>query len=396
MIYLDNAATSWPKPDCVAQAMSEVLLTAGGNPGRSGHLASLEAGRRVYSTREAIASLCGLTDPLRVVFTQNATEGLNLALRGQLRPGDHVITSSMEHNAVMRPLRYLEEQGVEITVVPCSPQGELNPDDIAPAIKSNTVMIALNHASNVTGTIQPVSEAGRIAREHGLLLLVDAAQSAGLIPLDMERDRIDLLAFTGHKALLGPQGTGGLLIGEEVDLEWLQPLIRGGTGSRSAAEIQPELLPDRYESGTRNAPGLAGLAAALSWLEKKGWDKIRQREANVAQRLHNGLRDIPGVTVYGTQGMDHNTGVVSFNIDNVAPSTVGLELEEEFEILCRVGLHCSPASHRTIGTYPTGTVRLSPGCFTTETEIDSVLTAVDKLATKAAGKIGRASCRERV
>ena len=383
MIYLDNAATSWPKPDCVTAAMTKVLETAGGNPGRSGHRASLEAGRMIYSAREAIASLCGLSDPLRVVFTQNATEGLNLALRGRLRPGDHVITSSMEHNAVMRPLRHLEEQGVEITVVPCSPLGELNPDDLTPAIKHNTVMIVLNHASNVAGTIQPVNEVGRIAHEHGLLLLVDAAQSAGLIPLDMERDCIDLLAFTGHKALLGPPGTGGLLFGERVDLERLQPLIRGGTGSRSGAEIQPELLPDRYESGTRNAPGLAGLAAALNWLEEKGWDKIRQREAHMGQRLRNGLQEIPGVTIYGAQGVDRSTGVVSFNIDNSMPSTVGLELEEEFDILCRVGLHCSPASHRTIGTYPTGTVRLSPGYFTTETEIDTVLEAVDKLSRAA-------------
>ncbi len=385
MIYLDNAATSWPKPDCVAEAMIRVLETAGGNPGRSGHRVSLEAGRAVYHTREILAALFGVADPLRVVLSQNATEGLNLALRGQLRPGDHVITSSMEHNAVMRPLRHLEEQGIEITVIPCSPQGVLNPDDLTPAIRNNTVMIVLNHASNVTGTIQPVREAGQIARKHGLLLLVDAAQSAGLIPLDMEGDCIDLLAFTGHKALLGPPGTGGLLIGERVDLARLQPLIRGGTGSRSGDEIQPALLPDRYESGTRNTPGLAGLASALSWLESQGWDKIRQQEARVSQRLSNGLRDISGVTIYGVEDVDRSTGVVSFNIDNSMLSTVGLELEEKSGILCRVGLHCSPASHRTIGTYPTGTVRLSPGYFTTETEIDTVLTAVDRLAATAAG-----------
>jgi len=379
VIYLDNAASSWPKPDGVATAMIE-MLAIGGNPGRSGHRLSLEAGRGVYAVREAVAGLFSQPDPLRVVFTQNATESLNLALAGYLRPGDHVITSSMEHNSVMRPLRRLEELGVELTVLPCSATGELDPADLAPALRRNTVLIALNHASNIIGTVQPVAAVGRFAREHDLLLLVDAAQSAGVLPVDIQQDRIDLLAFTGHKGLLGPSGTGGLVIGERVDCERLQPLTRGGTGSWSERESQPDQLPDRYESGTRNAPGLAGLGAALDWLRGQGIAQLQQREADLVNRLQKGLREIPGVTAYGPARAEQRTCAVSFTIADQLPSTTGLRLEEEHGILCRVGLHCTPASHRTLGTFPAGTVRLSPGVFTTAGEIETTLAAVAEVA----------------
>jgi len=380
MIYFDNAATSWPKPPAVAEAMTHFLADIGASPGRGGHRLSVEAGRIVYETREALAELFHAPDPLRVVFTQNVTEALNLALCGLLRSGQHVITSSMEHNSMMRPLRDLEERGVEVSVIPCSPEGLLKPEDVRAAIRPNTVMIALNHASNVIGTIQPIREIGAIAREHNLLFLLDAAQSAGVCPIDMPSDQIDLLAFTGHKALLGPTGTGGLIIGERVKLSEFAPLKRGGTGSASELEIQPGFLPDRFESGTMNAVGIAGLAAALRWIKERGLDQIHADDIALTRQLVDGLRDIPGVTIYGTGDAARQTATVSFNIEQVEPSSAAFWLDEEFGICCRVGLHCSPAAHKTIGTFPRGTVRFGLGAFNTPDEINAALAAVRLLA----------------
>lgn len=383
MIYLDNAATSWPKPPGVAEAMTRFLTGVGANPGRSGHRLSVEAERVVYAAREAVAELFGAPDPLRVAFGLNVTEALNLALRGLLRPGDHVITGSMEHNSVMRPLRALERQGVALTVVRCSPQGVLDPREVEAAIRPNTRLIVLNHASNVIGTLLPVAEVGQIARRHGLLLLVDTAQSGGTYPIDMQRDAIDLLAFTGHKGLLGPTGTGGLIVGERVDLQQFEPLKRGGTGSHSEFEEQPDFMPDRFESGTPNAVGLAGLAAGVRWVLGQGVERIRAHEVNLTQRLIDGLGQIPGVTVYGTHDAGQQTATVSFNIAALEPSEVGLRLDEEFAIMCRVGLHCAPAAHRTMGTFPVGTVRFGLGAFNTADEVDRAVQAVAQLAAGA-------------
>ncbi|GAK53539.1 cysteine desulfurase / selenocysteine lyase [Candidatus Moduliflexus flocculans] len=380
MIYFDNAATSWPKPPCVAEAMTRFLADIGASPGRGGHRLSVEAGRLVYETREAIAELFHAPDSLRVIFTHNVTESLNLALCGLLRPGQHVITSSMEHNSMMRPLRALEEQGIELSVISCSPEGLLNAEDVCAAIRQNTVMIALNHASNVIGTIQPIRAIGAIARERNLLFLLDAAQSAGVCSIDMAADQIDLLAFTGHKALLGPTGTGGLIIGERVKLSEFTPLKRGGTGSASELEIQPGFLPDRFESGTLNAVGLAGLSAALCWLRERDLEQIRADDIALTRLLLNGLRDIPGVTVYGTGDATRQTATVSFNIEQVEPSSAAFWLDEEFGICCRVGLHCSPAAHKTIGTFPRGTIRFGLGAFNTPDEINAALAAVRFLA----------------
>jgi len=376
MIYFDNAATSWPKPPGVVEAMVHFMDDVGANPGRSGHRLSVEAGRIVYDAREAVAELFNAPDPLRVVFGLNVTEALNLALRGLLRPGDHVITSSMEHNSMMRPLRALERQGVQVTVVRCSPEGFLDPADVEKALRPNTVMIALNHASNVVGTLLPVAEVARIARQHGLLLLVDAAQTAGAYPIDVQADGIDLLGFTGHKSLYGPMGTGGLIIGERVDLARLEPLKRGGTGSRSELEEQPDFLPDMCESGTPNAVGLAGLAAGVRWVLETGVEAIRQHEVALTQRLIEGLKAIPGVTVYGGLETTRQVAVVSFNVEGLEPSEVGLRLDEEYGILCRVGLHCAPAAHRTIGTFPRGTVRFGLGYFNTVEEVERAMEAV--------------------
>ena len=379
MIYFDNAATSWPKPPGVGDAVVRFLDEVGANPGRSAHRLSVESARIVYGAREAVAELFNAPDPLRVVFGLNVTEALNLALRGFLRPGDHVVTSSIEHNSVMRPLRELEKQGVELTVVRCSPEGFLDPADLEAAIMPNTVMIALNHASNVVGTLLPVVEAGRIARQYGALLLVDAAQTGGAYPIDMQADWIDLLAFTGHKALYGPMGTGGLTIGERVDVSALDPLKRGGTGSRSEHEEQPGFLPDVYESGTPNAVGLAGLEAGIRWVLGQGVKAIRTHEVTLTRRLIDGLTAIPKAIVYGGLDNDRQTATVSFNIDGMAPSEVGLRLDEEYGILCRVGLHCAPAAHKTMGTFPDGTVRFGLGAFNTASEVDIALEAVNQL-----------------
>ena len=382
MIYFDNAATSWPKPPGVAEAVLHYMQNVGANPGRSGHQLAVEAGRIVYETRESLAQLFNVADPLRIVFAPNATEAINLALLGYLRPGDHVVTTSMEHNAVMRPLRYLQHSGVELTVVPCSAQGILDPVDLEKAIRPNTSLLVVNHASNVVGTLLPVAEVGAIAERHGLLLLVDAAQTGGAYPVDMQAMKIDLLAFTGHKGLLGAQGTGGLCIGERVHLDRLQPLKRGGTGSRSESEEQPDFLPDRYESGTANGMGIAGLGAGVRFVLDTGLDRIRAHEERLTATLLAGLQSTRGVRIYGTGQAALQTATVSFNVEGIEPSDVALQLDEQYTILCRPGLHCAPSAHRTIGTFPRGTVRFGLSYLNTAEQVDVAIKAVGKIARK--------------
>lgn len=379
LIYLDHAATSWPKPPVVIKAMVDFLERAGGNPGRSGHRLSIDAARIVYDTREAVAGFFNAPDPLRVVFTCNVTYALNLALYGLLRPGDHVLASSMEHNAVMRPLRALQRAGVLLSVVPCAADGTLDPQNVARAVTLATRLIVINHASNVTGTILPIAAVAPIARAAGALLLVDAAQTAGVLPLNMAALGIDLLAFTGHKGLQGPPGSGGLILGERVDSAALQPLARGGTGSRSESEEQPDDLPDRYESGTPAGPAIAGLGAGIAWVAERGVDTIRAHELELTRLLLDGLADIPGVTVYGPPPAEQRVAVVSFTVAGRRVSDIGLRLDEQAGVLCRVGLHCAPAAHRTIGTLPEGTVRLAPGALTTKADIVAALTAVARV-----------------
>ena len=379
-LYLDNAATSWPKPQGVALAMRHFLDEVGANPGRSGHRQSIEAARIVYATREAIASLFNAPDPLRVIFGLNVTDGINLALHGLLKPGDHVITSTMEHNSVMRPLHDLEEEGVKVTRLVCNRNGTLDPSNVELAVQPNTRLIALNHASNVCGTLLPVREVGAIARQKHLLYLVDTAQSAGVIPIDMQRDGIDLLAFTGHKSLYGPMGTGGVIIGDRIDPSELHPVRQGGTGSRSERETQPEFFPDRCESGTPNAVGLAGLLAALQWLHNLGIYQIQSHERALCGSLLEGLSDIPGVELYGPRDPAQQTATVGFNLRGVEPSIVGLRLDEEYNLLCRVGLHCAPSAHHTLGTFPDGCVRFGLGVFNTPGDIHQAVVAVRTIA----------------
>lgn len=375
MIYLDNAATSWPKPEETIKAIEDSIRNNGANPGRGGHKMSLAAGRIIYETREAAAQLFNVNDPARIVFTGNATESINLALKGSIRHGDHVITSSMEHNAVARPLHVLKSRGVEVTEIPCTEEGFINPADIKNAVKQNTTTIVMLHASNVTGTIMPVEEIGKIARELNLRFIVDAAQTAGFLDIDVIKMNIDILAFTGHKSLYGPQGTGGLFIREGIDLE---PLKQGGTGSQSESLDQPEDLPDKYESGTPNTPGIAGLGAGIRFITARGLDKIRAHERTLVKRFIDGLHQIKKVEIYGPLNPNLQVPVVSINVKEQDSSEIAFVLDRVFDIACRSGLHCSPMAHRTMGTLERGAVRFSFSIYNTLSEVDKILEALDQ------------------
>ncbi|MFH1231227.1 MAG: aminotransferase class V-fold PLP-dependent enzyme [Planctomycetota bacterium] len=404
-IYFDNAATSWPKPDIVYEAMNYFMQEVGANPGRSGHSKSVEAARIVHQTRENIAQLFNVQDtsPLglprlrgrslsaeggsasgmtsgtdNVIFTSNATHSLNIIFKGILHSGDNVVTTSMEHNSVMRPLRYLEQNtGISITVVPCLADGTLPLELLEEQIEKDTKLIVVNHASNVVGTILPIGEIGKISRKHGVLFLVDAAQTAGIIPLDMVNDNIDLLVFTGHKGLMGPQGIGGLCIRNDVDMT---PLMQGGTGSNSEYEIQPEVLPDKYESGTLNTVGIAGLGAGVKFIQETGIVNIHKYEKALTKQLIEGLSTIAGIKLYGLSNAEKQIPVVSFNIEGYKPSDIGYKLDKEFGIMARAGLHCAPMAHKTIGTFPEGTVRLSLNYFNKSEEIDYTVQCLRKIA----------------
>jgi cysteine desulfurase / selenocysteine lyase len=380
MIYLDNAATSLPKAPGVTEAITRFLNDIGANPGRSGHRLSIEAARMVSSVREQIAALFGAPDPLKVVFTCNVTHAINIALQGLLRPGDHVVTSSIEHNSMIRPLNALCETGVSYTAVACAPDGTLDLNALEAAIKPETTMIALTHASNVLGTLLPIARIGALARERGLLFLLDAASTAGCVPIDMPTDNIDLLAFTGHKALLGPTGTGGLVIGARVDPARIRPVFQGGTGSRSATETQPPFLPDLLECGTLNTAGLAGLGAALEWIASQGIEQIQAACRAHTHVLIEKLEAVPGVCVYGPRNARLQTATVSFTLRNMSPSQAGQLLDERYGILCRIGLHCAPRAHTTAGTHPGGSIRFSAGIFNTLREITTATDAVACLA----------------
>lgn len=376
-IYLDNAATSHPKPETVYQAVNEAQR-AGGSPGRGGHRLALAAGRRVLAAREALAALLGAPDASRVLFTSSCTDSLNLALKGLLCPGDHVVTTALEHNALRRPLGALERQGISVTWLPGGSDGRVNPDAIRAALLPTTKLIAMAHASNVSGAIQPVAEIGELARQAGLCFLVDAAQTAGVLPIDMRQMGIHLLAAPGHKGLLGPQGTGILCVDPVVPLK---PIREGGTGSRSSEQAQPEVFPEGFESGTLNLPGIAGLAAGVAFLQQEGVGRIRQLELGLTAQLVTGLSRIAGVTVYGPTNPAHRAAVVSFGIEGIDPGEVEELLDERFGVIGRAGLHCNPGCHAHLGTLAGGgAMRLSPGLFTTETDIADAVRAVAALA----------------
>lgn len=367
-IYLDNAATSYPKPSCVIDAMRDYFENIGANAGRSAHRRAQEASRMVFEVRERVSKLIGAKDSSRIIFTSNATEGLNMTIIGSLKKGNRVLTTSMEHNSVMRPLRFLEKlRGIKIDTAKCLQEGFLDPDDIKRMIHKDTKLIVSTSASNVVGTIIPVSEVSRIAREHHIPFLVDGAQTVGSIPINVENDKIDILAFSGHKGLLGPQGTGCLYIRKGIELP---PLKHGGTGSWSEFEIQPNFLPDKYESGTLNLIGIAGLGAGVEFLLDEEVANIRKKEQELTDYLLLKLKLIDGIVIYGPKESSKQTSVVSINIKDRDPSKVGEMLDREFNIGVRCGLHCAPSAHKTVGTFPQGTIRISLGYFNTKEDVD--------------------------
>ncbi len=380
-IYFDNAATSWPKPESVIAAMNYFNSNIGSNPGRSGHSRSIESGRILFDTRELLANLFSVPDLLRIVFTANSTFSLNLALRGILKSGDHVITTSMEHNSVMRPLHALEEQGVEITVVQANPDGTLSPELIEKAIRKNTRMIVMIHASNVAGTIMPLAETGKIASAHGILFCVDASQSVGAVDIDVSELNIDILCFTGHKSLFGPMGTGGIYIKKGIEKE-IKPLVCGGTGSRSEFEEQPDFMPDKFESGTLNVIGIAGLGAGVSFINNTGIDVIREREYELSSMFLDGIKNLNGLKIYGNPNSKDRTAVVAFNFDSVSSSEASSIFENNYGILSRAGLHCAPSAHKTIGSFPGGTNRFSFSFFNTEQQIETGINAVKRISQR--------------
>lgn len=380
MIYLDNAAASWPKPEVVYRTLGEFLRGTGASPGRFVHRMGVEAARAVEETRQKLARLLGVEDAWRIVFTANATDALNLAIKGVLSANDHAVTTVMEHNAVRRPLRALEAIGVAMTKVRADAQGFIDPTAVRAALRPNTRLVVVTHASNVNGALQPVREVAEIVHEHGALLLIDGAQTVGALPFTLAELGADLLAFGGYRALLGPPGTGALVIGPRVDPSELSPLREGETGVNSEKDIQPVELPYRYEAGMLNTVGIAALGAALDFLHEVGIDRIAAHLRVVTDRLIEGLGGIPGVRVLSPDDPNRRVAVVSFVVEGWNPVDFGDVLDRTFGIACRAGLHGAPEACRALDAFPHGTVRFSPGFFTTEQEIDQAIAAVRELA----------------
>jgi cysteine desulfurase family protein len=380
-IYLDNAATSFPKPEGVYEAVDHYQRRVGAAVGRGAYEASVDATALVQRCRKKVAELFGAESPDRIIFTFNGTDSLNLALHGSLDAGDHVVTSVVEHNSVLRPLREIHERiGIDVTCVEADSAGQVDPADVRSALRPRTKLVALTHASNVTGGIQPIAEIGKMVREAGVLFLVDAAQTSGHLPIDLRSLAVDLLACAGHKGLLGPLGTGVLYVRPGVESR-LRSFRQGGTGTQSELDRQPDTLPEKYESGNHNAPGLVGLEAGVSWILKCGVAEISRHEREVADRLRRGLMAIDGVRLYGPADVANCVGVVSLSIVGHDPQDVAAILDQSFGIQARAGLHCAPGAHRAIGTLAGGgTVRLSVGAFTTENDVDAACAAIAQIA----------------
>ena len=377
MIYLDNAATSFPKPEEVYRAVDHYFRQVGVSFGRGAYRRALEAERLVFETRRALGQLFGIKDIGRIIFTANVTESLNLALKGYLNKGDHVITSHMEHNSMWRPLKLLEkEKKIKITVLDCPQGAPFEPRQLEEAITSRTRLVALNHASNVTGTLMPLKEAGSICQSYQVPLLADTAQTAGAYPINVEELNIALLAFTGHKGLLGPTGTGGLYVAPGIELK---PLKEGGTGGDSLLENQPEKLPDRFEAGTLNVAGLAGLKAGVTFIMEKGLENIREEKKRNTELALTEMAKIPGITLYGPSPGKERMAVISFNLKSILSEDIAFILDEAYDIMVRSGLHCSPQAHRCLGTVENGTVRASLGVFNTEKDVVRLKEALEEI-----------------
>jgi len=376
-VYLDTAATSWKKPECVYRAMDYFMREIGASPGRSVHAPGIQASRIVSEVREKMARLLGVDDASRIVFTLNCTEALNLAIKGTLKRGDHVVVTSVEHNSVMRPLSaMIDERDVSVIQIKADNRGITDPEDLKACIRPETSLIIMTHASNVTGAIQPIEECARIAKEHDIPFLLDTAQTAGCVPIDLGRLPVDMMAISGHKSLMGPQGVGALYIRNGVSPA---PLKHGGTGSSSSEEVQPEILPDKYESGTPNTPGIAGLGAALDFLASETVEKIRASICKTGEMILAGLETMKEVVVYSPPDMEHNVGIFSFAVKGRDPAETADELENRYGIMTRVGLQCAPSAHKTIGTFPQGTIRTGIGYFTTTEEIEYFLKSLKEI-----------------
>ena len=378
MIYLDNAATSFPKPEAVYVEMDKCLRTYCANPGRGSHTMSVISATTVTTTRERIANLLKIEDNLNISFTKNATEALNIAICGSLSSGDHVITTCMEHNSVIRPLKTLEKYGgVRLSIVSADGLGRVDPQEIRRSINRRTKLIICTLSSNVNGIIMPVEEIGKIARDNGINYLIDASQGLGSIELDINRVHANMVAFPGHKGLLGPQGTGGLYVASHIKLK---PLLRGGTGCRSELLYLPEIMPDKLESGTLNTPGIAGLGAGLEFIQKNGIDKIRKKKDELTVRLFDGISRINNIKMFSSGSVEENSGIVAFNFEGVDSTEVSYQLDKQFKVECRAGLHCAPLAHSHFRTLNSGIVRLSVGCFNTNAEVDSVIQSINLIA----------------
>jgi len=382
-IYFDNAATSWPKPQSVTQAITSFLDNSGGNPGRSGHRLALQAGEIVLECREQLAEMFGIKNPMQIIFTMNATMALNMAIQGVLAQNDHVIITSFEHNSVARPLHYLKTNGLIdyfIWNIDANSQPDLN--KLSNLVKTNTRMIIVNHSSNVNGQIIPLREIGRLCREKGVLFLVDAAQSAGSATIDMQTDGIDFLAIAGHKGLFGPPGTGALLIGDNIDPKILKPLYLGGTGSLSTDINQPDFLPDRFESGTPNGCGIAGLSAGLTFLQNTGLNNIIQHKELLANYFFEKTSHLLDEKIIHYSNLNlPNSGISAFNLKNCDPSVIGSKLSDDYNIMCRTGLHCAPLAHQSLKTFPVGCVRFSYSYTNTINQIDIAIDALAEILT---------------
>lgn len=382
-IYLDNASTTFPKPKAVPEAMYHYMTRSGSNINRGCYDRAYAVEELVYETRQMLCSLFGGEDCRNVAFTKNVTESLNVILKGLLKPGDHVLVSSMEHNAVMRPLVQLEKQGISFSRIPCRRDGSLILEEMAPLVKKETRAVVMTHASNVCGTMMPYEQVGAFCRERGLLFIADTAQTAGVWPLDMERMKIDALAFTGHKGLLGPQGIGGFLLSEKL-LPQMESLIAGGTGSISHTEVMPDFMPDRFEAGTMNLPGIVGLHAGLGWIRETGLEQIRSHELALTRQFLEGLQSMDPyekrLRIVGKKDTEGRTGVVSVQTVRRELAQTAYELDVQYGIMTRVGLHCAPSAHQTLGTFPTGTIRFSFGWWNTREEAALSLQALDELS----------------
>ena len=377
-IYFDNASTSFPKAEGVAEAVYHYMKDCGCNINRGGYDEAYQAEEIVLRTRQQLTELFHGPDCRNVVFTRNITESLNVLLKGFLKAGDHVLVSAMEHNAVMRPLTQLTEQGVSFDRIPCGADGTLDVSAMDRLLRENTRAVVMLHASNVCGTLMPIETVGAFCHAHGLRFILDTAQTAGVFPIDMEAMHIDALAFTGHKGLLGPQGIGGFLLQPDM-VPLLQPLIAGGTGSISHEEQMPSFMPDRFEAGTMNLPGIMGLHAALCWLERETSDAVRSHELELTERFLSGALVIPCLRVVGRRDISGRAGVVSVVPENADPALVADALGREYGIMVRVGLHCAPNAHKTLGTFPTGTIRFSFGRWNTPQQVDTALSALREL-----------------